>query len=355
MARRPRHIVKRGRIYYLRISVDGKEVWRSLRTDNLQEAIRQVPFQQSQLLELEPPRTSKTTFRSFCDEWQADYVPQECSEARAYNIRTWMKKHVLPTLGDRRISSVDVRDLRRLRASLEAKGLATGTVASILSIVRAMLSYAVLVEEIPRNPFQGSRVMPAEDDLTPRRLSDEDVESILKVCLDKHRLSLLLALRAGLRWGEVMRLNWSNVVWKPNSHLRLEGTKGRRKARRRRKVPLDPEIAEVLREARSRATGDIVIENRPWNSWVIRRQIKKETGISFRFHDLRHTFAARYVEAGGSLAMLQEILGHRSLKMVMRYALPTEEAVRVDAERVWRNRSRNSSRNSRTAEVTTSP
>ena len=58
----------------------------------------------------------------------------------------------------------------------------------------------------------------------------------------------------------------------------------------------------------------------------------------FRFLDLRHTFAARYVEAGGSLAMLQEILGHSSLKMVMRYAKPTDKAVQEDAERVFLGR-----------------
>ena len=123
------------------------------------------------------------------------------------------------------------------------------------------------------------------------------------------------------------------MIWKPKPRLHVQGAKGRRKKTSRRLVPLDPEITQKL-QARTRGTSLMVIESRPWNSWVIRKPIQKKTGIAFRFHDMRHTYAARYVEAGGSLAMLQEILGHSSLKMVMRYAKPTETAVQEDAERI---------------------
>jgi integrase len=180
--------------------------------------------------------------------------------------------------------------------------------------------------------------MPEEDDVAPRRLDDEKIEAILAACPDEHRLTVELALATGLRWSELMRLTWSQVVWSPKPKLLVEGTKGRRKAHKRRIVPLDPEITMKLQEARTRATSLMVIENQPWNSWVIRRSIKAKTGIAFRFHDLRHTFAARYIEDRGSLAMLQEILGHSSLKMVMRYAKPTENAVQEDADRVFLSR-----------------
>jgi integrase len=40
----------------------------------------------------------------------------------------------------------------------------------------------------------------------------------------------------------------------------------------------------------------------------------------FHFHDLRHTFASRYVMRGGSLPALQQILGHATLTMTMRYS-----------------------------------
>jgi len=252
-----------------------------------------------------------------------------------------MEKHVLSDLGDEFLTGVDVRTLRGLRGSLEAKGLATGTVWSILSIFRTLMTYAVAVGELLRSPFTGSKIMPDQDDPLPRCLDDETVDKILLACPTEHVLTVRLAVATGLRWGELMRLTWSRVVWNPRPQLVLEGTKGRRKKPRNRTVPLDPEITGVLKEARARTSGLMVIDNQPSSSRVIRRQIEKKTGIHFRFHDLRHTFAVRYVQGGGSLAMLRKILGHGSLKMVIRYADPAEEAIADDAERAWRNRTGN--------------
>ena len=59
------------------------------------------------------------------------------------------------------------------------------------------------------------------------------------------------------------------------------------------------------------------------------------TGLKgFHVHQTRHTFACRYVEAGGELPMLQEILGHASIDMTQRYGRPAERSIREDANRV---------------------
>jgi integrase len=47
----------------------------------------------------------------------------------------------------------------------------------------------------------------------------------------------------------------------------------------------------------------------------------KRTGINaFRFHDLRHTFASQMIMRGASLKDIQEILGHKTMTMTLRYA-----------------------------------
>ena len=65
-------------------------------------------------------------------------------------------------------------------------------------------------------------------------------------------------------------------------------------------------------------------------------RVSKLSSISrFHIHQTRHTFACRYLEAGGELPMLQEILGHASVVTTQRYGRPNAKAIRGDASRVF--------------------
>jgi site-specific recombinase XerD len=52
-------------------------------------------------------------------------------------------------------------------------------------------------------------------------------------------------------------------------------------------------------------------------AWHAVRQAKLE---DFTGHDLRHTFASRLVMAGVDIRTVQELMGHKSISMIMRYA-----------------------------------
>jgi site-specific recombinase XerD len=59
-----------------------------------------------------------------------------------------------------------------------------------------------------------------------------------------------------------------------------------------------------------------IYENREWWSAAL-AEAKIE---NFRWHDLRHTFASRLVEAGANMKVVQEACGHASITMTARYA-----------------------------------
>jgi len=51
-----------------------------------------------------------------------------------------------------------------------------------------------------------------------------------------------------------------------------------------------------------------------------RTAVKNAEIEDFRFHDLRHTFASQLIMKGGTLKDLQELLGHKTMTMTLRYA-----------------------------------
>ena len=141
MSRRPRHVVKRGRFYYLRIMVNGRVVRKSLGTELLAEANRLAQLHEARLRGQvsSVSRDGPKTVSEFSEQWLDEYVRVRSTNARAYTLERWLRKHIR-MFGGRPIQDIQVRDLFRLRYELEKTGLASGTVASVLSGFRGMLS-----------------------------------------------------------------------------------------------------------------------------------------------------------------------------------------------------------------------
>lgn len=59
-----------------------------------------------------------------------------------------------------------------------------------------------------------------------------------------------------------------------------------------------------------------------------------------RFHDLRHIFSSHFLIRGGSIKVLQKILGHATLAMTMKYAHFSQEEKRkaINAMRGFTNK-----------------
>lgn len=95
-----------------------------------------------------------------------------------------------------------------------------------------------------------------------------------------------------------------------------------------------PLPADLLEELRFKIGPLVPIRD----SWGFTKQVRRYAGVSrFHPHQLRHTFATRWVERGGNLAALQLAMGHSSIVVTQRYARLTDEHVRAEAERIAGN------------------
>jgi integrase len=102
------------------------------------------------------------------------------------------------------------------------------------------------------------------------------------------------------------------------------------KSRRVRRVPLPPDLTE---EVRGRV-GKLV----PYaagSHGSFEERLRRLSGVEgFHVHQMRHTFACQWLERGGSLAALQQVLGHASIETTQRYARLSDEAVMREAARI---------------------
>jgi integrase len=129
--------------------------------------------------------------------------------------------------------------------------------------------------------------------------------------------AVLVSMNTGLRRGELLGLKWSAVDLK-HALLTVEGSSA--KSQQTRHLPLNSEAVEVLKRWREQASDDervfpVTWLKSAWGALLTRANITK-----FRWHDLRHHFASKLVQAGVPLNTVRELLGHASMSMTIRYA-----------------------------------
>ncbi len=160
-----------------------------------------------------------------------------------------------------------------------------------------------------------------------RFLDDEERERLLEACKASaspylHTL-VVLALSTGARHGELINLHWSDIDWQRRV-ITLHDTKNKE----RRLLPLAHYALQLMEEhnkARNIASDWIFPSpSHPIKLWDSRSAwlsaLKKADIQDFCFHDLRHSCASYLAMNGASLAEIAEVLGHKTLQMVKRYA-----------------------------------
>lgn len=130
--------------------------------------------------------------------------------------------------------------------------------------------------------------------------------------------AVLVSINTGVRRGELLALRWANVDMK-GKQITVEGSTA--KSQQTRHIPLNDEAVQVLKQWKEQAADSERVFpidtgfKTAWAGLLDRAKITK-----FRWHDLRHHFASRLVQAGVPLNTVRELLGHASLAMTLRYA-----------------------------------
>jgi site-specific recombinase XerD len=202
--------------------------------------------------------------------------------------------------------------------------LAPGTIATRLRVVQGFFAFRRDQGYMAQSPIRHPRhhiLVPQE---LPRPMAEDEVVALFRVIdARRDRTMFLLMLRCGLRVGAVSSLPWAAIDLAQGT-VRINDSKGHVD----RVVYLAPDVAKALRQwqGRQAATAQYVFPSR--RASLTARQIRhcmtrylKLAGITKAYspHSLRHTFATQLLNAGASLEVVKELMGHRSLDVTLRY------------------------------------
>ena len=244
---------------------------------------------------------------------------------------------------------------------LKDKGLSSKTILDYRGIFIKVLEYAEnegLVLNIPKNYIklknqqQTITVLSIKEQQLLRRYSEEN--------LSVYTIAVLIALYMGLRIGEICALLWSDIdlengiisITKTMQRIKNNNENADKKTeiiidkpkthKSIREVPIPKFIVSILKKIKPQDANEYLISLKPGN-FIEPRQLQrkyksilKETGIRHvNFHNLRHTFATRWVERNIDIKALSEILGHANVETTLRmYVHPTMETKRADIEKI---------------------
>jgi len=226
------------------------------------------------------------------------------------------------TFPGRTLAQITPGDVERYIAR-RAQDVAPATVNRELSFLRRVFNLALADDKVERNPLRKVRFF-KENNQRVRFLTDEEEARLRAAIGETDWPFVAVALHTGLRRAEQFHLRWAHVDFGTGIL-----TVPRSKHGEARRVPMNDAVREVLRGLPSRmkgpwvfpsATGETPIDPKNFVRRVFLPALESAGVGDFHWHDLRHTFASRLVMAGVDLRTVQELMGHKTIAMTLRYA-----------------------------------
>lgn len=265
------------------------------------------------------------TFAEFSTRWLREYVAVNNKASERRNKTTVLRAHLVPAFGKTALDRITSADVEAYKATCQEKGLAPKTINNHLIILRRCLATAVewdLPTKIPR--FRPLRVPPQGF----RYLSPDEIERVIAFANEPWRSMIALAADTGVRFSELIALDWTDVDLIAQRITIRRGCVGgvfdSPKNNRIRHLRLTAEARATLEALPHRVGLLFTNHDKVVNDETARRHLAtacRSAGIEpIGWHVLRHSFASELVRRGASIFSVKELLGHRDVEVTMRYA-----------------------------------
>ena len=278
-------------------------------------------------------------------QWLENYIRLSVKVRTYERYRLIIENHIKDKLGSMELDALTplvlqpfITELLQRGNKTTGKGLSANTVNAVISVIQSSLKTAHLL---------GLTKEYTADKIKRPKLKEKPVEcfslaeqkmieyAILTGKKDK-QYGIILCLYSGLRIGELMALQWSDIDFAKGmltvSKSCHDGKGGiiidePKTVTSRRVIPLPKQLLPLLKGIKKKSDSPFVVSanGKPVSVRSYQRSFElllKKLKIPHKgFHSLRHTFATRAIECGMDVKTLSEILGHKNPTVTLnRYA-----------------------------------
>lgn len=291
--------------YYVRFSAGGRQHRLCTGTDN-RETAKSVgsKLEQDAVLGANGiPKVQPTLFTTMA---QAYLDIKQGSRARSLeSIVKWWAAY----FGAVKVETITTHAIEKALAPFTSNA----TRNRYLAYLRAMFNQGIRWNMADRNPCSGIRMLYE----TPRMrwLKKDEINSLL--LKTNFPVFFMAAIHTGMRRGELLQLTWNDVDF-DNRLITVRRSKNGDS----RVIPMTDALSEALYRLHFQDyEAEFVFSATESALRLDFERVCRELCLTdLRIHDLRHTFACQMRLKGVDIQTLQQLLGHRDIKMTLRYA-----------------------------------
>jgi integrase len=344
---------KTGRRYWaVRYSLPGgqrKEI--SLEVTNLKRALEKAReidemLQRGDYAGLQERDSKKhTTMEEFIEEFKQSYTGWS---EDTFRRNRYFLENIIHEWGEVPLRAIGAGAIQRWLGRLQKKGsqqgrkrredeirkdynvqsktmnrpLSKATINRHRSCLSALFKTAVQWGYVAHNPVRDVPHL-KEEQTVPESLTDEDIAKLMAELKPYAQIAVFLLINTGCRQEELFGMKWDQVNFERNLLMLPDTKTGDFRA-----IPMIRQIRELLLQRQQNTESEYVITGEDGEHiQSIKKSLKRaaeRAGIPHvHHHKLRHTFATKMRELGVPLDRIQELLGHKTMAMTMRYAKAT--------------------------------
>ncbi len=316
-----RGIYKRGKIYWIAYKTVNRLIRESTGTVDRKLAEAVLSKRRAEVFEghwTGRLRDVKTSLRQAIQEFLNVYsrprkVSWEDDQLILDRFATFVGPHAC-------LQDIDRQRVEQFQLSLLSRGISKARLNRYTAALKCFFNRFIDWKKIQVNPCRGIKLYPEP----PRThwLEVGQIAQLLEHSSPRLRPFVQVALLTGLRQGDILRLTWDQIDFEQGIIRILQG-----KTQTHLLLPMSEALAEVLRGISRDMDCAHVFHHRgkPLRSfgWLRTDFVKAVHAAGLagtHFHDLRHTAATQLRRLGRDLQVVQQLLGHKTIRTTLRYS-----------------------------------